>query len=270
LVHWDGEKLDEWANEIDGADAIINLAGRSVNCRYNDRNKQEIYDSRLKPTKILGEAIAQCKQPPIIWINSSSATIYRHAEDRAMDEANGEIGNGFSVDVCQKWEATFNEAETPHTRKVALRTAIVFGSQKGGAMDAFEMLARRGLGGTLGPGTQFVSWIHAADFARAIEWIFNHDDLSGPVNCAAPHPISNREFMQILRETVHAPLGLPATSWMLAVGAFLMGTETELLLKSRRVVPGKLQESGFEFRFPDWQIACDSIISERAVLRSPA
>ncbi len=190
LVRWDGETLGDWVQECDGAEAIINLAGRSVNCRYNEANKQEIYESRLKSTRVLGEAIALCKNAPRVWINSSSATIYRHAQDRAMDEATGEIGHGFSVDVCQKWEAVLNEADTPSTRKIALRTAMVFGPQSGGVMDAFATLARRGLGGTLGSGNQFVSWIHADDFTRSIEWILQHENLSGAVNCASPKPNS--------------------------------------------------------------------------------
>ncbi len=263
LVRWDGETSGDWARELDGADAIINLAGRSVNCRYNAANKREIYNSRLKSTKIIGEVISQCQKAPRVWINSSSATIYRHAEDRAMDEATGEIGHGFSVDVCQKWEAVLEAPNTPNTRKIALRTAMVFGSQKGGVMDAFESIARRGLGGTLGKGNQFVSWIHATDFARSLRWILQHESLDGAINCAAPNPIPNREFMKILRETVKAPLGLPATAWMLTIGTFFMGTETELLLKSRRVVPGKLLNSGFEFRFPDWRAACEEIIAKR-------
>ena len=262
VVFWDGQTLADWASELEGADAVINLAGRSVNCRYNAKNKQEIYDSRLNSTRILGEAIAQCRKAPAIWINSSSATIYRHAEERDMDEDTGEIGGGFSVDVCQKWEAALDEAHTPDTRKVALRTAMVFGPQSGGVMDAFEALARRGLSGTLGPGTQWVSWIHAEDFARSIEWILQHNQLSGAVNCAAPKPLPNHEFMRVLRQTVKAPFGLPATAWMLTIGAFFMGTETELLLKSRRVVPGKLLKSGFTFHFPNWPEACQNILNE--------
>jgi uncharacterized protein (TIGR01777 family) len=175
------------------------MAGRSVNCRYNEANKREIYDSRLNSTRVIGEAIARCENPPRLWINSSSATIYRHAEDRAMDEATGEIGEGFSVDVCRKWEQALNDSPTPQTRKVALRTAMVFGKDKRGVMDAFLTLAKRGLGGTLGPGNQFVSWIHAADFARATQWIIEHEKLNGPINCASPNPIRNREFMRTLR-----------------------------------------------------------------------
>lgn len=263
LVRWDGETLGNWASELEGSNAVINLAGRSVNCRYNDKNKQEIYDSRLNSTRVLGEAIAQCQKPPPLWINSSSATIYRHAEDREMDEETGEIRHGFSVDVCQKWEAVLNEANTPHTRRIALRSAMVFGPQSGGVMDAFASLTKRGLGGTLGTGTQWVSWIHSEDFARIVEWVLLHNQLSGPVNCAAPHPLLNHEFMKILRETAKAPFGLPATSWMLEIGAFFMGTETELLLKSRRAVPCRLLESGFAFHFPDWRTACENILHAR-------
>jgi hypothetical protein len=263
LVHWDGETLGDWAKELEGADAIINFAGRSVNCRYNDKNKQEIYNSRLNSTRVLGEAIAQCQKSPPLWINSSSATIYRHAEDRDMDEETGEIGHGFSVDVCRRWEEALEEANTPHTRKVTLRTAMVFGPQSGGVMDAFASLAKRGLGGTLGPGTQWMSWIHVEDFARTVEWILQHNELFGAINCAAPNPLPNREFMQILRETANAPIGLPVTSWTLEIGAFFMGTETELLLKSRRVVPGELLKSGFVFRFPDWRAACENILHAR-------
>ncbi len=260
LVRWDGAALGDWTQEFEGADAVVNLAGRSVNCRYNAANKQEIYDSRLKSTKVIGQAIAQCQKAPPVWINSSSATIYRHAEDRAMDEASGEIGSGFSVDVCRKWEAELNAANTPRTRKIALRTAMVFGPQPGGVMDAFATITRRGLGGALGKGNEFVSWIHADDFARSVQWIIEHDELSGAINCAAPNPIPNREFMRVLREVCRVPFGLPAARWMLEIGAFFMKTETELMLKSRRVVPGKLLESGFAFHFADWRAACENIV----------
>lgn len=262
FVRWDGETLGDWARELEGASAVVNLAGRTVNCRYNAPNKARIYASRLRSTQVLGEAIAACEHAPPIWINSSSATIYRHALDRDMDEASGEIGSGFSVDVCLKWEQALAKATTPGTRKVALRSSMVFGAGDDGVMDAFETLVRRGLGGTLGPGNQFVSWVHERDFARAIEWIVEHEELRGPVNCAAPHPVPNREFMATLREEMQQRVGLPASKWMLQIGAFFMGTETELLLKSRRVVPAKLLDSGFEFEFPFWQQAARAILVE--------
>ncbi len=262
LIHsvlWDGETVGEWAAELEGAAAVVNLAGRTVNCRYNARNKQEIYDSRLKSTRAIGEAIARCTNPPRVWINSSSATIYRHAEDRPMDEDTGELGSGFSVDVCQKWEQALVDAPTPETRKVALRTAMVFGAGKGGVFEAFRRIVRLGLGGTLGNGRQFVSWVHECDFCRAVQWIVNQHEFTGAINVAAPNPIPNREFMRIFRRVCGQPVGLPATKWMLEIGAILLQTETELLLKSRRVVPGRLIASGFTFDYPDWEKALQEI-----------
>jgi uncharacterized protein (TIGR01777 family) len=256
---WDGATIGDWARHLEGATAVINLAGRSVNCRYNEENKREIYDSRLRSTRVIGEAIAACDRPPAVWINSSSATIYRHALDRDMDEASGEIGTGFSVDVCQQWERVLNEAVVPHTRKVALRAAMVCGRHKGGVMDALRSLSAKGLGGPAGKGNQYVSWIHEEDFARTIDFILDCDALSGPVNCAAPHPLPNAEFMRLLRQAYRRPVGLPAAAWMLEIGAVLLGTETELLLKSRRVVPRKLLKSGFVFHFPHWREAVQQI-----------
>jgi uncharacterized protein (TIGR01777 family) len=256
---WDGATVGDWAKYFEGAAAVINLAGRSVNCRYNERNKREIYDSRLHSTRVIGEAIAACVKPPAVWINSSSATIYRHALDRDMDEESGEIGTGFSVDVCRQWERVLDEAAAPHTRKVALRAAMVCGRQKGGVMDALRALTTKGLGGTAGKGNQYVSWIHEEDFARAIAWILECEALSGPVNCSAPHPLPNAEFMRLLRCAFHRPIGLPAAAWMLEIGAVVLRTETELLLKSRRVVPRKLLESGFSFHYPHWREAVQEI-----------
>lgn len=258
-VVWDGETVGEWARELDGAEAVVNLAGRSVNCRYNPANRDEIYESRLRSTRAIGEAIAACAAAPPVWINSGSATIYRHALDRPMDEATGEIGTGFSVDVCLKWEKALNDAPTPATRKAALRSALVLG-RGGGVMEAFLTIVRLGLGGTLGRGDQFVSWIHEADFARAVEWLIAHPDLEGPVNLASPHPVPNAEFMRTLRQVCRQPIGLPATEWMLEIGAIVLRTETELLLKSRRVVPTRLLESGFKFEYPELHRALEAIM----------
>lgn len=258
-VRWDGRTLGLWATELEGAEAVINLAGRSVNCRYNEKNMAEIYSSRLDSTRVLGEAIAKCTHPPKVWLNSSSATIYRHAEDRPMDEATGEIGSGFSVDVCQKWEKTLAEADTPSTRRVALRTAMVMGPGRGGPFEAFYRLVRLRLGGSMAGGRQFVSWIHSDDFCRSLDWLIEQD-LEGAVNLAAPDPLPNGEFMRILREAAGIRLGLPATNWMLKVGAWLLGTETELIVKSRRVVPGRLLQGGFEFRFSTWREAAPDLV----------
>lgn len=260
-VAWDGKTLGDWAEQLEGAEAVINLAGRTVNCRYNERNRQEIYDSRLHSTAVLGQAISRLKAPPPVWINSSSATIYRHAEDRPMDEQTGEIGTGFSVDVCQKWEKTLHDADTPHTRKVALRTAMVFGRGKTGVCEAFYRVVKRGLGGNLGTGRQYVSWVHTEDFCRAVQWSIDHPNLQGAINCASPNPITNRKFMATFRREMGVMLGLPAACWMLEVGAFLLQTETELLLKSRRVVPTILQESGFKFQYPDFESALRAILN---------
>ncbi len=263
-VAWDGATPGAWAKELDGAAAVINLAGRSVNCRYHETNRRAIYDSRLHSTAAIGAAIAQCAQPPRVWLNSSSATIYRDARDRAMDEATGDIGTGFSVDVCQQWEQAFAAAVTPHTRKVALRTAIVFGHGSGGPFEAFHRLVRLGLGGRQGDGAQYVSWIHSEDFARAIVWLLEHEELSGAFNLAAPQPLPNHEFMRAFRQACGQPIGLPAMEWMLEFGAFFLRTETELLLKSRRVVPRRLLESGFQFNFPDWRAAVDNLVKHAA------
>ena len=258
-VQWDGENLGPWTRELERADAVINLAGRSVNCRYNDRNQKEILESRLRPTRILGQAIVLCADPPKVWLNSSSATIYRHALDRPMDEATGEIGEGFSVDVCKQWEEAQTGFPLQRTRKVALRTTIVFGAG-GPAFEVFHRLVRFGLGGTMGPGTQYMSWMHAEDFARAVDWIIEHPNLQGPVNMGAPNPLPNREFMRVFRKVCRRPIGLPAARWMLGIGAMVLGTETELILKSRRVVPGKLTRSGFIFKFPEWREALQNIV----------
>jgi uncharacterized protein (TIGR01777 family) len=254
-VQWDGETLGPWAGYLNGARAVINLAGRSVNCRYNARNRREIMNSRINSTRILGEAIAGCTSPPSVWLNSSTATIYKHSLERPMDEA-GEIGatpkakDAFSVQVAREWERAFESAQTPATRKVALRTAMVLGAQPGTVLDVLSRLVRFGLGGKMGNGKQYISWIHELDFCRAVEWLILHDDIRAPVNVTAPNPIPNYELMRALRKACGKSFGLPATRWMLEFGAFFMRTETELIIKSRRAVPGRLLASGFDFRFP--------------------
>ena len=251
---WDGHTLGEWAREIDGADVLINLAGRSVNCRYHARNRRLMLDSRVNSTRILGEAVAQCARPSRLWLNSSTATIYKHSLDRPMDES-GEIGatpeakDAFSIEVATAWEQAFHEAKTPRTRKIALRTAMVLGHGENSVFPMLCRLVRVGLGGRMASGRQYVSWIHQTDFCRAIDWLIEHEEFSGPVNLAAPNPVPNREMMATLRGLCGAPFGLPAAAWMLEVGAFFLRTETELIIKSRRVVPGRLVDSGFQFRF---------------------
>jgi len=253
---WDARTLDDWACALDGAEAVINLAGRSVNCPCNAANRLAIMNSRVESTRVLGEAIARCAQPPKTWLNSSTATIYKHSLDRANDEtstdfsATPEAKDAFSLEVAKAWERSLEVAQTPHTRKVALRITLVFGTIPGGVFQILRRLTRFQLGGKMGHGRQMVSWIHEEDFCRAMEWILDHPELSGPVNLAAPHPVTNQEMMQTFRRVCGVSVGLPAAEWMLEVGAFFLRTETELLLKSRNVIPGRLLASGFQFCYP--------------------
>ncbi len=261
FVAWDGETMGEWAHELDGADAIINLAGRSVNCRYNEANKQLIRQSRVRTTGLIARAIIESNQPPRVWLNASSATFYRHALDRAMDERDGETGNGFSVQVVEAWEDALFAPALPSTRRVALRLAMAFGPEKGGVYDAFASLVKMGFGGPMAGGEQFVSWIHVRDFARACEFLMGNE-LDGPVNICSPNPRTNAQFLSDLRRSLNIPFALPTARWQLELGARLMGTETELLLKSRRVVPKRLLEAGFTFDFPRWSDAARDIAAQ--------
>jgi uncharacterized protein len=264
-VRWDGETLGPWTFELEGAAAVVNLAGRSVNCRYTPRNRRQIMDSRIQSTQVLGQAIARCKSPPPVWLNSSTATIYKHSLERDMNEATGEISatpeakDAFSIEVATAWEKVFNEARAPHTRKVALRTAMVL-SPHGSVFPVLRRLVRLGLGGRMGTGSQYVSWIHELDFCRAVDWILADNNLAGLVNLAAPNPLPNRDMMRILRKTMGVSIGLPATAWMMEIGAFLLRTETELIIKSRRVVPERLSASGFEFHFPEFNKAAEDLV----------
>jgi len=264
VVSWDGATPGGWVRALDSADVVINLAGRSVNCRYDAANRREILESRLASTRAIGQAIAQVRRPPRIWLQASTATIYAHRYDAANDERTGKLGGSepdapdtwrFSIDVATAWEREFGAWSTPGVRKVALRSAMTMSPDRGGIFDTLLGLVRRGLGGRAGDGRQFVSWIHDEDYTRAIRWLIDRDDMEGAVNLASPAPLPNAEFIRALREAAGAPLGLPATRWMLEIGAFFLQTETELVLKSRRVVPGRLLEQGFEFRFPEWQSA---------------
>jgi uncharacterized protein len=258
-VQWDGKNLSDWATELEGADLLINLAGKSVNCRYNKKNMQEIFDSRTNATTVLGLAVKQAVRPPRLWINAASATIYRHATDRPQDDETGEIGSGFSVEVCKLWEKVFFEQRTPFTRKVALRMAIALGN--GGVMVPYFNLLKFALGGKQGSGSQMYSWVHIADVCRMIEWIDEHDELEGTYNCSSPGPVSNSDFMQTLRKVTGHKIGLPAFTWMLKMGAAVIGTETELLLKSRWVIPTKILATGFQFTYPVLEDAFKEIVS---------
>lgn len=269
VVEWDYAKPGAWVDELEGSDVCINLTGKSVNCRYNAANRREIYDSRILPTQRLNEVIAGLRNPPRVWLNAATATIYRHALDRAMDEATGELGGdelgapgtwNFSIKVAKDWESAFFSTATPSTRKVAMRIAVVMSPDHGSIFDVMLNLVRRGLGGTVGNGRQFVSWIHEADFLRAVNWLISHEEFTGAVNIAAPNPLPNREFMRALREAWETWIGLPAPRPVLELGCFLMRTESELVLKSRRVVPGRLLDSGFAFEFPEWPAAVRDLV----------
>ncbi len=270
VVEWDARTVGPWLNEVDGADVVINLAGRSVDCRYTQKNRLLILNSRVESTRVIGKAIAKCERPPRVWLQASTATIYAHRYDAANDEVSGIIGGAeldapdtwsFSIEVAKAWENAANEAITPHTRKVLLRSAMTMSPDRGGVFDVLLRMVRSGLGGTSGSGRQYVSWIHDEDFIRAVYWLIEHDDVAGPVNLSSPNPLPNAEFMRMLRNAWGRRIGLPATEWMLEVGTFLLRTESELVLKSRRVVPGFLQDAGFEFTFADWNKAAADLCS---------
>jgi NAD dependent epimerase/dehydratase family enzyme len=286
-VHWDGENIGPWAEYLEGADVCINLAGRSVNCRYDVANREAIYTSRIRSTQMLGRVIAGLSEPPRVWLNASAATIYRRALDEdgvdlpldercalggeeRLAEAEGAEGvaerwakrRGFSARVARDWEVEFFAAETPRTRKVALRSAIVLSPAPGSAFAVLSKLVRLGLGGRQGNGRQFVFWIHEADYARAVEFLIAHEELVGPINMAAPTPLRNREFMAALRWAWDVPNGLPAPSLAIKLGAILMRTESELVLQSCRAVPGRLLEAGFTFEFPEWAEAAEDLVRQ--------
>lgn len=270
VVAWDVSKPGPWIDDLEQSDVCINLTGKSVNCRYTAANKQEIYDSRISSTQRLNEVIAGLRNPPRLWLNASTATIYRHALDRPMDEATGELGENepgapaawnFSIKVARDWETAFFSTPTPRTRKVAMRSAITLSPDHGSIFNVLLNLVRRGMGGTVGRGDQFVSWVHGTDFQRAVDWLISHEDLSGVVNISSPNPLPNRDFMRAFRKAWGTPIGLPAPRPILEMGCFLMRTESELVLKSRRVVPGRLLDSGFQFGFPEWPAAVGDLVT---------
>lgn len=272
VVQWDARTLGPWADVVDGADVVINLVGRSVNCRYTEANRHAMMLSRVDSTRAVGLAIEKAARPPRLWLQMSTATIYAHRFDAPNDEASGRIGGDepdapdywkFSIEIAKAWERTLNEAKTPRTRRVALRSAMVMSPDRDGIFDMLLGLARAGLGGPIAGGRQFMSWIHDRDFVRALEFLIARDDFDGPVNLAAPGPLPQREFMAALRAAWGTRVGLPATKWMVEIGAFFLRTDTELVLKSRRVVPGRLLEAGFTFDFPEWQAAVSDLIERR-------
>jgi uncharacterized protein (TIGR01777 family) len=268
-VLWDGERLGPWAREIDGSDVVINLAGRSVSCRYTKRNLTEMMRSRVRSARVVGQAIAAAERPPRAWLQMSTATIYAHTHGAPNDDVTGVIGGSeeavpgyweFSVDIARAWERELPESKVPATRKVALRAAMVMTPDSGGVFDVLSRIARLGLGGPVAGGGQYVSWIHEDDFTAAVRFIIDQDELAGPVNLASPAPVRQRDFMRELRAAWGVSVGLPATRWMAELGALAIRTDTELLLKSRRVVPALLTAAGFEFRHGTWPEAARDLV----------
>jgi uncharacterized protein len=276
-VGWDAQSRGAWEAELEGADVVVNLVGRSVNCRYSPANRIEIMQSRVVSTRVLGEAMAAAARPPRVWLQSSTATIYAHRFDAPNDEATGILGGDepsapdtwrFSIDVARSWESAATAVANPHTRLVLLRSAMIMSPDPDGVFDTLLGLVRRGLGGQSGNGRQYVSWIHEHDFVRALDWIVAHEALEGAINIASPNPLPNAAFMRGLREAWGIRVGLPAAEWMLEIGAIALRTESELILKSRRVVPGVLLQDGFTFDHATWPEAASELCTRwRAATR---
>jgi uncharacterized protein len=269
VVQWDGRTVGAWASELEGADVVINLAGRSVNCRYTPANRAAIRESRVSSTQVVGEALRACVTPPPVWLQASTATIYAHRFDAANDERTGFIGGTeagvpaswrFSIEVAKAWEKAATDTATPRTRLVLMRTSMLMSPDPGGIFATLLRLVRWRLGGPVAGGRQFVSWVHEQDFVRAVYWLIEHSELRWAVNVTSPAPLSYSDFMRAIRAAAHVRLGLPATRWMLAIGALLLRTEPELVLKSRRVTPDRLLESGFRFDFPEWEGAAVELV----------
>ncbi|MFE6872237.1 TIGR01777 family oxidoreductase [Kitasatospora sp. NPDC057692] len=268
-IHWDGRSLGRWTDALDGADAVVNLAGRSIDCRYTEQNLRDMRESRVHSTRTVGRAIAGARRPPRVWLQMSTATIYAHTFGTPHDEDTGVIGGGepdaprswdHSVRIARDWEREQSDAATPRTRRVALRCAAVMSPDAGGAFDRLVRLSRAGLGGPVDGGAQYVSWIHDHDLVRAVRFLIHREDVTGPVNLAAPKPLPQRAFMRTLRQAKGIPVGLPATRWMARAGALALRSDTELLLKSRAVVPGRLLAAGFGFEHPHWPAAAADLV----------
>jgi len=257
-IYWDAKTVGNWKEELENSNVLINLAGKSVDCRYNEKNKKEIFDSRIYSTKVLQQAIDECQNPPKIWLNASSATIYTHSETQLNTEENGIIGDDFSMNICKSWEKEFFKTENPNIRKVALRTSIVLG-KNGGAFPKFKQISKLGLGGKQGRGNQMMSWIHIDDFCEAVNFIIENETLKGAINITAPNPLSNEKMMKQLREKIKIPFGIPSQVWLLEIAAIFIKTETELMLKSRNVYPEILIENGFQFKYDNFEKALDKL-----------
>lgn len=261
-IQWDAKTPGDWTNALEGADVVINLVGKSVNCRYNEKNKKEIIESRENATRVLGMAIKKAVNSPKLWINAGSAAIFGDSGNGFKYE-NSKIGEGFSPEVCKRWEQAFNEIGTPNTRKIFLRIGMVF--QPGeGVLKPFMNMAKFGLGGPIGSGEQYITWIHHEDFVNLIHWLIDRESINGVVHAASPAPVTNKEFMKTLRTACHMPIGLPNPSPLIKLGAMLIGTEPELVLSGRRVVSKVLEENKFKFKYPKMQDAMKELTQQPA------
>jgi len=261
FVAWDGLNPGTWMEEFENADAVINLAGRSVDCRYNEKNKRDIMESRKITTHLVGKAITACKNPPKTWLNAASATIYEHTEDAPNTEESTKIGHGFSVEVCKAWEEAFWSYKNQGIRQITMRTTIVLG-KNGGVTIPLKTLTKLGMGGKMGSGEQWFSWMHEEDFCRAVVFFLNNEKCEGPYNMAAPNPIRNKDLHRLIRKVLRVPFGIPQPTWLLKFGAMLIGTETELVLKSRYVISKRLPEEGFEYKFPTVEECLKDVFSK--------
>ena len=271
FIYWDGQTLGAWQKVVDESDMVINLAGRTVDCRPNKKNLKEMMDSRIDSTRVMGEAISQCQNPPKLWLQMSTATIYAHSFNKANDEYTGTIGGNepgvpdtwhYSISIAKNWEKTLFESQTPSTRKVAIRSALIVSPLKKGYFDVLLSLVKRGMGGTIAGGKQYVSWIHEEDFIQAMEYVISHEDIKGAINFSSPYPLPQKEFMSHIRSACGFKISLPITKWMAEIGAVFLRTDTQLILKSRRVVPKRLLSYGFQFQFPHWPEAVTDIIKK--------
>ena len=260
-VHWDAKTEDQWTTHLENADVLINLVGKSVDCRYTEENKKAILNSRVDATTVLGKAIKNCNNPPSIWMNSSTATIYKYSLHQLMDEDTGDIGDDFSMNVAKAWERSFFQSETPDTRKIALRISLVLGHD-GGVVPVLKNLVKFGLGGHQGDGKQKFAWIHQKDIVGIVEFCIKNKNLEGPINCAAVSDITNHDFMKAFRKAMDFPFGIPNPKIMIHIGAFFMRTAPELILKSRYVTPKRLLDSGYKFAYNDIQKALNNILTK--------
>jgi uncharacterized protein len=260
FIQWDAKSAGKWIEALEGSTAVINLVGRSVNCRYTEKNKKEIIGSRVNATIAIGNAIRRLERPPDVWINAGSTAIFGDAGEVIKNEDSA-AGEGFSPEVCKKWEEAFNSNKTPHTRKVLLRMGLVFQKNRG-LLKPFIRLAKLGLGGKIGSGEQYISWVHEDDFTRLIQLAIERKDYEGTIHCASPFPVKNKEFLKIIRQSCRVPFGVPNPSFLIKAGAVLIGTEAELLLTGRRVVSKTLEQKGFNFRYARIEEALDHLVRD--------